>query len=226
MADVKTQNVIRIGDRAPDFEADSSEGKIRFHNFIEGKWAVLFSHPRDFTPVCASELGRVAQLKEEWVKRNVVTCGLSVDTCENHAQWIKDINEISDTKVDFPMIADPDRKISHLWGMLDATHLSETGMPFTVRSVFIIGADKLVKLILSYPASTGRNFNEILRVIDSMQLTVSHKVATPVDWKAGDDCVVLPSIPTEEARKIFPAGVTEVRKWLRTTPDPRKASSL
>jgi len=159
-------------------------------------------------------------LKDEWAKRNVVVAGLSIDSVENHALWIQDINAISDTKITFPILADPDRKISHLYGMLDQTHLNETGMPFTVRSVFVIGTDKLVKLILTYPASTGRNFNEILRVIDSMQLTVSHKVATPVDWKAGDNVVVLPTIPTEEARKLFPNGVTEVRKWLRLTPDP------
>jgi len=224
MTESKSNN-LRIGDKAPNFDADTTEGKINFHHYIEGKWAVLFSHPRDFTPVCATELGKVARLKPEWARRNVVVAALSVDTVENHRLWINDINDISDTKVDYPIIADPDRKIALLYGMLDQTHLSETGMPFTVRSVFVIGPDKLIKMIVSYPASTGRNFDEYLRVIDSMQLTVSHKLATPADWKNGDDCVVLPAIPTEEARKLFPAGVTEVRKWLRTTPDPRKASN-
>jgi len=217
------QNNLRLGDTAPDFEADTSLGRIKFHDFIGDGYCVLFSHPRDFTPVCTTELGRVAQLKKRFADKNTKVIALSVDKVDNHGGWIKDINEIVGCTVDFPIIADPDRRISCLYGMLNQDHLEDSGLPFTVRSVFIIGPDRKIKTIISYPASTGRNFDEILRVIDSLQLAVSHKVATPADWTSGKDVVVLPSISTEEARKLFPKGVNEVRPWLRTTPDPKTA---
>jgi alkyl hydroperoxide reductase subunit AhpC len=171
--------------------------------------------------VFQTELGRVAQLRKEFDERNTKVIALSVDKVDNHGTWIKDIDEIVGTKVDFPIIADPDRRISCLYGMLNQEHLEDNGMPFTVRSVFVIGPDRKIKLTISYPASTGRNFDEILRVIDSLQLAVTHKVATPADWVKGKDVVVLPTVPTEEARKLFPKGVNEVRPWLRTTPDPK-----
>jgi len=179
------------------------------------------SHPRDFTPVCTTEIGRVCQLKSEFDKRNTVLAVLSVDTVDHHVEWAKDVEDILGVKVNIPLLGDADRKIAHLYDMLDQTHLSETGLPLTVRSVFVIGPDKKIKLTISYPAPTGRNFDEILRVLDSLQLAVSHKVATPVDWVPGKDVVVLPSVTTEDAQKLFPKGVKEVRKWLRTTPDPK-----
>jgi len=214
------QNHLRLGDIAPDFDAETSVGKINFYEYLGGGWGVLFSHPRDYTPVCTTELGRVAQLKEKFAERNTKVIALSVDKVDNHGGWIKDINEVGNCTVDFPIIADFDRKISCLYGMLNQDHLNDAGMPFTVRSVFVIGPDRKVKLSISYPASTGRNFDEILRVIDSLQLTAEHKVATPADWTKGKDCVVLPTITTEDAKKIFPKGVTEVKPYLRTTPDP------
>lgn len=214
------QNNLRLGDTAPNFDADSSLGPINFYTYLGSSWGVLFSHPRDFTPVCTTELGRVAQLKQKFADRDVKVLALSVDKVDNHGGWIKDINEIGQCTVDFPILADSDRRISCLYGMLNQDHLEESGLPFTVRSVFIIGPDHKIKTMISYPASTGRNFDEILRVIDSLQLTLSHQVATPADWVKGKDCVVLPTIPTEEARKIFAKGVTEVRPYLRTTPDP------
>jgi len=214
------QNNLRIGDTAPDFDVGTSTGKINFYNYLGNSWGLLVSHPRDFTPVCTTELGRLAKLKPKFTERNVKVIALSVDTAEHHQQWIKDINEVNSCTVDYPIIEDTDRRISCLYGMLDQTLLTDTGLPLTVRSVFVIGPDKKIKAMIIYPASTGRNFDEIIRLIDSLQLALSHKVATPVDWKKGEDCVVLPSIPTEEARKIFPKGVKEVRTWLRTTPDP------
>jgi len=219
-AEIKGQKVIRIGDVAPDFEADTSMGPVKFHEYIQGKWAVFFSHPRDFTPVCTTELGRVAQLKEEWAKRNVVVIALSVDDSKDHALWIKDINEIGNTTVDYPIIADKEKKVSMLYGMLDQTHLTQTGMPHTVRAVYIIDPNKVIRLMLIYPASTGRNFDEILRCVDSVQLTTKNKVATPCDWKKGGQCVILPTIPDEEAQKLFPQGFTSVRKYMRLVPDP------
>jgi len=179
------------------------------------------SHPRDFTPVCTTEIGRVSQLKSEFDKRKTVLAVLSADSVENHKKWSADIEDVVGVKVNVPLLGDENRKISLLYGMLDQTHLADTGMPFTVRNVFIIGPDKKVKLIIAYPAAVGRNFDEIVRVLDSLQLAVSHKVATPADWKPGQDCVVLPTVTTEDAVKLFPKGVKEVRKWLRTTPDPR-----
>lgn len=181
----------------------------------------MFSHPRDFTPVCSTELGRVAQLDAEWKKRGVRVAALSVDNNDNHIGWIKDINEISKTSVEFPIIADPDRKVSYLYGMISQNHLNDAGMPVTVRSVFIIGPDKKVKTIITYPASTGRNFDEIIRVIDSLQLSITGKpVATGADWTKGQKCLVLPNISNEDAQKLFPAGVEVVRPWLRLVNDP------
>ena len=170
--------------------------------------------------MCTSELGRVAQLKGEFAKRNVKVAALSVDTLEHHTQWIADINDINQCSVEFPLIADTDRRVSILYGMLDRTHVHKSGMPFTVRSVFVIDPSKIVKLIISYPAPTGRNFAEILRVIDSLQLATSHQVATPADWQKGKDTVVLPSVSTDKAKELFPKGVNVIRPWLRTTPDP------
>lgn len=214
------QKVIRIGDVAPDFDANTTKGHIKFHDYINGKWAVLFSHPADFTPVCTTELGRVAQLKEEWAKRNAVVIALSVDSVDNHTKWIADINDYNKVTVEYPIIADEDRKVAILYGMLDQSWIEQkTGMPVTVRSVYIIDPDKKVRIIITYPASTGRNFHEILRVIDSLQLAGSHKVATPADWERGKDTVVLPTVSTEDAQKLFQK-VNVYRPWLRTTPDP------
>jgi alkyl hydroperoxide reductase subunit AhpC len=224
-ADIK-QNFLRLGDTAPDFKAECTvsdntpAGFIEWHNYIAGKWAILFSHPKDFTPVCTTELGRVAQLSAEWKKRNIVVAGLSVDSHGDHAKWIEDINELSKCKVDYPLIADKEKKISVLYGMLDPTHVNDAGMPFTVRSVFLIGPDKKIKLMLVYPASTGRNFDEVLRCMDSLQLTAEKKVATPVDWKKGGECVILPTVSDEEANKLFPAGFRQPKKYIRLTPDP------
>jgi len=217
---VAHQGTLRIGDVAPDATVHTQLGDMSLYDYWGAGWGILFSHPRDFTPVCTTGLGRVAQLKDEWAQRNIKVIALSVDTVDHHEEWIKDINDIGNTVVDYPIIADPDRSISLLYGMLDQSHLNATGMPFTVRSVYVIGPDRKVKLIITYPASTGRDFGEILRVIDSLQLAVSHKLATPADWHKGDTCVVLPDVPTEDARKLFPKGVDVKRPWLRTTPDP------
>jgi alkyl hydroperoxide reductase subunit AhpC len=224
MSDSKSQTpttVLRIGDTAPDFTSKSQLGDFNLYKYIDNKWAILFSHPADFTPVCTTELGRVAQLKSEFAKRNVAVAALSVDSVEHHQQWIKDINEINNCDVDFPIIADTDRKIAVLYNMLNQEHLDQqTGLPLTVRAVYFIGPDKKIKAIIIYPAPLGRNFDEILRVIDALQLAVTHKVAAPADWQKGKDMVVLPTVPTEEAQKLFPKGVNVVRPWLRTTPDP------
>jgi len=223
---LKTQHVIRIGDKAPNFDAETQLGKINLYDYLGNGWGALFSHPQDFTPVCTTELGRVAQLETEWKKRNVKPIALSVDTVEHHKQWITDINEITHSTVNYPMIADTDRKVSVLYGMLDQSFLNATGMPFTVRSVFIIDPSRVVRLIISYPAPTGRNFDEILRVIDSLQLAGSHKIATPADWQRGQDAMVLPTVSTDDAHKLFPKGVTVVRPWLRTTPDPTTEATI
>ncbi len=207
---------IKLGDTAPDFTAKTTEGEIHFHKWLGSSWCVLFSHPADYTPVCTTELGRTAQLKSEFDKRNVKVLAVSVDGLESHKGWIKDINETQNTNVNFPLIADEDRKVADLYGMIHP-NASDS---MTVRSVFIVGPDKKVKLTLTYPASTGRNFNEILRVIDSLQLTANYSVATPADWKEGDDCVVSPSIPTEEIPNRFPKGHKVVKPYLRTTPQP------
>lgn len=207
---------IRLGDEAPDFSAKSTIGKINFHEWLGDSWGVLFSHPADYTPVCTTELGATAILKEEFEKRNVKVIALSVDGLEKHLGWINDINETQQTSVTFPLIADEDRKVAELYDMIHPNADNK----MTVRSVFIIGPDKKVKLMLTYPASTGRNFDEILRVIDSLQLTAYQKVATPVNWKNGEDCVILPSISNEEAKTSFPKGFTEVKPYLRLTPQP------
>jgi peroxiredoxin len=207
---------IRLGDEAPNFTAMTTDGEINFHEWMGDKWCILFSHPKDYTPVCTTELGMVAKLKGEFDKRNCKVMALSVDPVEDHHGWVKDINETQETTVNFPIIADPERKISDMYDMIHPNELNN----LTVRSVFVVGPDKKVKLTLTYPASTGRNFDEILRVLDSLQLTAYESVATPVNWRHGDDCVVVPSITTEDAKAKFPKGVTEVRPYLRMTPQP------
>jgi alkyl hydroperoxide reductase subunit AhpC len=209
---------LQLGDIVPDFNQDSSEGKISFHSWAGDSWVVLFSHPADFTPVCTTELGTVAKLKSEFDKRNVKVIALSVDSAQSHKGWIGDINETQNTVVNYPIIADEDRKVSDLYGMIHPNSLNN----LTVRSVFIIDPNKKLRLSITYPASTGRNFAEILRVIDSLQLTDYHSVATPANWQDGGDCVVVPSISTEDARVKFPKGVTEVKPYLRLTPQPNK----
>ncbi len=207
---------IRLGDVAPDFTAKSTEGEINFHEWLGNDWGILFSHPADYTPVCTTELGTVAKYKTEFDKRNVKVLALSVDGLESHYDWIKDVNETQHTRVNFPIIADEDRKVSELYDMIHP-NASEK---FTVRSVFVIGDDKKVKLIITYPASTGRNFDELLRVIDSLQLTAYHKVATPANWKSGDDCVIVPTVPKEKIAELFPKGYKELKPYLRLTPQP------
>jgi len=209
---------VRLGDEAPDFTAETTEGKISFHDWIGDGWAILFSHPADFTPVCTTELGTVAKMKPEFDKRNVKAIGLSVDPVDSHRGWIKDINETQGTTVNFPIVADPDREIANLYDMIHPNALDN----LTVRLVFIIGADKKVKLTLTYPASTGRNFDEILRVIDSLQLTANHKVATPANWQDGDDCIVVPALSDDEAKELFPKGFEAEKPYLRVTPQPNR----
>ncbi len=209
---------IRLGDTAPDFTAQTTEGEINFHEWIGSDWAVLFSHPKDYTPVCTTELGMAAKLKPEFDKRNTKIIGLSVDPLDSHEGWAKDIEETQGAKVNFPMIADSDRKVADLYDMIHP-NANDT---FTVRSVFVIDPNKKVKLTLTYPASTGRNFDELLRVIDSLQLTADYSVATPVNWKDGDDCIIIPSVSDEDAKEKFPAGFTTVKPYLRTTPQPNK----
>lgn len=207
---------IRLGDTAPNFTADSSEGTLNLYEYLGDSWGILFSHPADFTPVCTTELGTAANFKGEFDKRNVKMLALSVDGAASHKEWIKDINEVQQTTVNFPIIADEDRKVSDLYDMIHPNADST----LTVRSVFIIAPDKTVKLTLTYPASTGRNFHELLRVIDSLQLTAYHKVATPANWKEGEDVVVSPAISTADAREMFTKGVEEIKPYLRMTPDP------
>lgn len=209
---------LRLGDEAPNFTAETTFGTINFHEWLGNSWGVLFSHPKDFTPVCTTELGCAAKLKPEFDKRNVKVIGLSVDPIESHQGWLKDIEETQGAAVNFPMIADADRKVSTLYDMIHP-NASDS---FTVRSVYIIGPDKKIKLIITYPASTGRNFAEILRVIDALQLTDQYSVATPVNWKDGEDVVILPSITNEEAKEKFPAGWKELKPYLRLTPQPNK----
>jgi len=207
---------IRLGDEVPDFTAETTDGKISFHEWIGDSWAILFSHPKDFTPVCTTELGRVAKLKGEFDKRGVKIIGISVDDLASHKGWINDINETQRTTMNFPLIADPERKIATLYDMLDPTSSDN----LTARSVYVIGPGKRVKLMITYPASTGRNFDEILRVIDSLQLTAVHSVATPVDWKHGEDCIIVPSVPDEKIPQMFPKGHNRIKPYLRTTPQP------
>lgn len=210
---------IRLGDIAPDFEQDSSEGTIKFHEWLGDSWGVLFSHPADYTPVCTTELGYTAKLKDEFAKRNVKAIALSVDDVESHKGWINDINTTQNTTVNFPIIADSDRKVSEAYGFIHP-NASDT---LTVRSLVIIDPNKKVRLIITYPASTGRNFNEVLRVIDSLQLTDNHKVATPANWQHGDDVVIVPSLKDEdEIKQRFPQGYKAVTPYLRLTPQPNK----
>jgi alkyl hydroperoxide reductase subunit AhpC len=209
---------LRLGDVAPNFKASTTEGEIDFYEYLGNGWGVLFSHPADFTPVCTTELGRTAQLKDEFARRNVKVLAVSVDPLDKHKNWVNDINETQHTSVTFPIIADHDRKVADLYDMIHP-NASETT---TVRSLFIIGPDKKVKLIITYPASTGRNFNEVLRVIDSLQLTAGYSVSTPADWQDGQDVIVANSISTEDAEKKFPKGVKVVKPYLRYTPQPNK----
>jgi len=209
---------LRIGDPVPDFNADTTEGGVSFHNWIGDKWAILFSHPKDFTPVCTTELGEVARLKPEFEKRNVKVIGLSVDPADSHKLWAKDIEETQGHALNFPVIADSDRKVADLYDMIHP-NASDT---FTVRSVFVIGPDKKVKATLTYPASTGRNFDEILRLIDSLQLTAKYSVATPVNWKQGDDCIIVPAVSDDAAKEKFPGGWKTIKSYLRIVPQPGK----
>jgi alkyl hydroperoxide reductase subunit AhpC len=210
---------LRLGDTAPDFEQDSTEGRIRFHDWLGSSWGVLFSHPKDFTPVCTTELGAVARLKPEFDKRNVQVIGLSVDPVGSHKDWSTDIKETQGHALNFPLIADPDHKVSDLYDMIHP-NANDT---LTVRSVFVIDPQKKIRLILTYPASTGRNFQELLRSIDSLQLTDEYKVATPVDWKQGEDVIIAPSITDpEELRKRFPRGYKTLKPYLRITPQPNR----
>jgi alkyl hydroperoxide reductase subunit AhpC len=208
---------LQLGDIAPDFEADTTEGHIHFHEWLGSSWAVLFSHPKNFTPVCTTELGYTAKLKPEFDKRNVKVLGLSVDPVDSHEKWANDIKETQGYALNFPLIADPERKVANLYGMIHP-NASDT---LTVRSVFIIGPDKKIKLSLTYPASTGRNFDEVLRVIDSLQLTSKHQVATPVNWKQGEDVIIVPAVSDEDAKKKYPEGWKAPRPYLRIVPQPR-----
>lgn len=215
----KNQNImatIRLGDKAPNFTAQTTEGSINFHEWLGDSWGVLFSHPADYTPVCTTELGAAAKYKSEFDKRNVKVVALSVDGLESHRGWIGDINETQNTTVNFPIIADENREVATLYDMIHPNSDDK----LTVRSVFVVGPDKKVKLMITYPASTGRNFDEILRVIDSLQLTAYHKVATPVNWQSGEDCVIVPAVTNDQADELFPKGYKEVRPYLRMTPQP------
>ncbi len=209
---------VRLGDEAPDFTADTTEGTISFHEWIGDGWCVLFSHPKDFTPVCTTELGTVAKIKPEFEKRGCKVIALSVDPLDDHHGWIRDINETQNTTVNFPLIADPDRTVATLYDMIHPNALDN----MTVRSVFVIGPDRKVKLTLTYPAATGRNFDELLRVVDSLQLTAKHQVATPANWNNGDDCIIVPAVTDEEIPAKFPKGHTVVKPYLRTTPQPNR----
>jgi thioredoxin-dependent peroxiredoxin len=216
---------LQIGETAPDFEAETTQGKIRFHEWVGDSWCVLFSHPKDFTPVCTTELGYMAKIKLEFDRRGVKIIGLSVDPTDNHAKWADDIRETQGHAPNYPMIGDPDLKISKLYGMLPASTegTSQGRTPAdnqTVRNVFIIGPDKRIKLVLVYPMTTGRNFDEVLRVIDSLQMTAKHRVATPVNWKQGDDVIIAGSVSDEEARRLYPEGWKAPRPYIRIVPQP------
>ncbi len=207
---------LRLGDEAPDFTASTTVGEIYFHEWIGDDWAILFSHPADYTPVCTTELGAASKLKIEFEKRKVKIIAISVDNVEHHLDWIKDINETQNTIVDFPIIADPEKKVSALYDMIHPN----ASLTHTVRSIFIIGPDKKIKLIITYPASTGRNFNELLRVIDSLQLTAQYNVVTPANWQNGEDCIISPVLSNEEANEKFPKGFKEIKPYLRFTAQP------
>jgi len=216
---------LRLGDEAPDFTAETTEGPIRFHEWIGNGWAILFSHPKDFTPVCTTELGYMAGLKDEFAKRNTKILGLSIDPVTDHKRWLKDIEEATGQKVNYPLIGDPELKIAKLYDMIHPNASAQTNRTAqdnaTIRSVFIIGPDKKIKLSLTYPMSTGRNFDEVLRVPDSMQLTAKHKVATPVNWKEGEDVIILASIPDADAKSLFPQGWRAVKPYLRMVRQPK-----
>jgi thioredoxin-dependent peroxiredoxin len=221
---------LQIGDTAPDFEAETTEGRIRFHDWIGDSWAVLFSHPKDFTPVCTTELGYMAEIKPEFDRRNVKVLGLSVDSTDDHTNWSSDIEETQGAAPNYPIIADADFSVSKLYGMLPATTSGDpkSRTPAdnqTVRNVFVIGPDKTVKLILVYPMTTGRNFDEVLRVIDSLQLTAKHRVATPVNWKQGDDVIIAGSVSDDEAREIYPEGWKSPKPYIRIVPQPKETVS-
>lgn len=207
---------LRLGDTAPNFKAQTTEGEIDFYEWLGDSWGVLFSHPADFTPVCTTELGRTAQLKNEFAKRNTKVIAVSVNDLDSHKKWINDINETQNTTVEFPLLADPEKKVATLYGMIHPNASDNA----TVRSVFIISPDKKIKLMLTYPASTGRNFNEILRVIDSLQLTANYSVATPVDWQQGEDCIIVPAVADADIPAKFPKGHKVIKPYLRTTPQP------
>lgn len=209
---------LRLGDEAPNFTAETTIGKIDFHQWLGDGWGILFSHPKDFTPVCTTELGAVAKISEEFKKRNVKVIAISVDPLESHKGWINDINETQKCTVSYPIIADPERKIANLYDMIHPNALDN----MTVRSVFVIGPDKKIKLTLTYPASTGRNFDEILRVVDSLQLTAKHQVATPANWKDGEECIIVPAVKDEEIPSKFPKGHRVVKPYLRYTPQPNR----
>jgi thioredoxin-dependent peroxiredoxin len=209
---------IRLGDEAPNFTTETTAGTINFHDWLGNSWGVLFSHPADFTPVCTTELGAAANINDEFKKRGVKIMALSVDSVEDHISWVADINETQNASLDFPIAADPQRTVAELYDMIHPNALNN----LTVRSVFVIGPDKTVKLTLTYPASTGRNFDEILRVIDSLQLTASHSVATPANWQDGDDCIVVPALSDDDAKEKFPKGFNAVKPYLRVTPQPNK----
>ena len=208
---------LHLGDIAPDFTADTTQGPIRFHEWLGDSWGILFSHPADFTPVCTTELGAVARLGPEFVARDVKVIGLSVDTVESHLRWEGDVGETQGTPVDFPMIADPQASVARLYGMIHP-NASDS---MTVRTVFVIGPDKRVKLMLTYPAATGRNFDELLRTIDSLQLTANHQVATPANWKNGEDVIIVPSVSDDDAKKTYPAGWKSPRPYIRIVPQPK-----
>ena len=208
---------ICLGDVAPDFTAESTQGPIKFHEWIGNGWAILFSHPKDFTPVCTTELGYMAKLKPEFDKRGVKILGISVDPLGSHEKWSKDIQETQGTAPNYPLIADPERKVANLYGMIHPNALDT----LTVRTVFVIGPDKKVKLMITYPASTGRNFDEVLRVVDSLQLTAKHQVATPVNWKSGEDVIIVPALSDEDAKKKFPSGWKTLKPYLRVVPQPK-----
>lgn len=209
---------LRLGDEAPDFSAETTMGRINFHEWLGDGWGILFSHPKDYTPVCTTELGTVAKIKPEFDKRNLKIIAVSVDTLDSHNGWIKDINETQSTTMNFPIIADPEKKVANLYDMIHPKALNN----MTVRSVFVIGPDKKIKLTLTYPAATGRNFEEILRVVDSLQLTANYQVATPANWKDGDDCIIVPTVTDDEIPSKFPKGHTRVKSYLRYTPQPNK----
>ncbi|HET7059228.1 MAG TPA: peroxiredoxin [Nitrospiraceae bacterium] len=209
---------LRLGDEAPNFTAETTEGTVNFHEWLGNGWGILFSHPKDFTPVCTTELGTMARIMPEFKKRNVKVLAISVDPIDSHKGWIKDINETQNCTVAYPIIADPEKKIAQLYDMIHPNALDN----MTVRSVFIIGPDKKIKLMLTYPASTGRNFDELLRVVDSLQLTAQYKVATPANWKHGEDCIITPAVSDADAKNLFPKGWKAVKPYLRLTPQPNK----